>query len=122
MSEGYSLTAFAGSIGVCRSTINEWMEVHPEFSEAVRCAKAARLYEWERIGLKVAKDGGGTGSATVVVFGLKNMGGEEWADIQRSELTGKDGGAIQTETHVDLSSLTPEQLRAIASIKLPAEA
>ena len=32
MGLGYSLGAFAGFIGVSRSTINEWMAAHPEFS------------------------------------------------------------------------------------------
>jgi transcriptional regulator with XRE-family HTH domain len=122
MAEGYSLTAFAGKIDVSRSTINEWMENHPEFSEAVSRAKAKRLLKWEEIGLGVARNGGGTGSATVVVFGLKNMGGDEWADVQRSEITGKDGAPIRTESQVDLSGLTADQLRALASIKLPSEA
>lgn len=118
MGEGYSLTAFAGMIGVARSTINEWIDNHAEFSEAVSLAKAKRLAEWERIGLGVAKNGGGTGSATVVVFGLKNMGGDEWADVQRQEHTGKDGAPIQTETRttVDVSAATSEQLRVLANL------
>jgi hypothetical protein len=41
MRAGFSLTAFAGHIGVAPSTINVWMGAHPEFSEAVSRAKAA---------------------------------------------------------------------------------
>jgi transcriptional regulator with XRE-family HTH domain len=122
MGEGYSLSAFAGKIGVSRSTINEWMEHHAEFSEAVSRSKVKRLAHWEETALKVAKEGGGAGSATVVVFGLKNMGDDEWADVQRTEMTGKDGGAIKTEGTLDLSGLSQDQLRALASIKLPADA
>jgi transcriptional regulator with XRE-family HTH domain len=122
MAEGLSLGAFAGQLGVARSTINEWMENHPEFSEAVSRAKAKRLLHWERRALDVAKEGGGGGAATMVIFGLKNMGGDEWADVQRQELTGKDGGPIQAQNRVDLSALSPDQLRALASIKLPADA
>jgi hypothetical protein len=33
--QGYSLTAFAGEIGVCRDTISEWCRKHPEFSASV---------------------------------------------------------------------------------------
>lgn len=36
----------------------------------------------------------------------------------KQELTGADGGPIQTENKLDLSGLTDEQVRAIASIKL----
>ena len=41
MGQGYSLTAFAGLIGVNRSTITEWMNAHPDFSAAVTRGKAA---------------------------------------------------------------------------------
>lgn len=119
MGEGYSLGAFAGKIGVARSTLNEWIAANPDFSEAVSRAKAKRLAHWEEAGIKVAKDGGGAGSATMIVFGLKNMGDGEWSDTQRQEISGRDGAPIQST--IDLSGLTPEQLRAIASIKLPAD-
>lgn len=39
-------------------------------------------------------------------------------DAQKVEMTGKDGGPIQSENKLDLSGLTTEQLRAISSIKL----
>lgn len=39
-----------------------------------------------------------------------------------AEHTGADGGPIKTETAVDLTRLTEDQLRALASIKLPADA
>jgi hypothetical protein len=121
MARGYSFTAFAGSIGVCRATLDNWAAAHPEFLGARNRAKAKRLMHWETQGLTVAKEGGGGGQATIIAFGLKNMGDGEWADVQKTELTGKDGAPIQTEGRLDMTGLTPEQLRALASIKLPAE-
>lgn len=106
MGEGLSIGAFAGHIGVARSTINEWIEQYPEFSEAVSRAKAKRLLHWEREALRVARTGGGPGTATIIVFGLKNMGGDEWTDKVVTEHTGKDGGAIKAE------ALIPDDLRA----------
>lgn len=122
MAEGYSFTAFAGSIGVCRNTLDNWAKEHPEFLGARNRAKAQRLLHWEKSALKVAKDGGGTGSAQIVAFGLKNMGDGEWVDTQRQEHTGADGGPIQTNAALDLTGLSPDQLRALASIKLSADA
>lgn len=121
MAQGYSLGAFAGSIGVARSTINEWIDNQPDFSEAVSRAKAKRLMHWETAGLAVAKDGGGPGTATIIVFGLKNMGDADWSDRQQHELSGPGGAPIETKTTVDLSRLNPDQLRALASIKLPTD-
>ncbi|MCH4542726.1 DNA-packaging protein [Ochrobactrum sp. A-1] len=78
MSEGASLTSFAAEIGVARSSINEWMENHAEFSEAVKIGKAKCAAWWEKVGRSNAITG--DGNATLVIFGLKNMGAEDWRD------------------------------------------
>jgi transposase len=85
MAKGFSLTAFAGLIGVSRATINNWMAENPEFLEAVSRAKALRLVHWEKAAMKVAMSGGGPGTATVIVFGLKNMGSDDWSDTSKVE-------------------------------------
>lgn len=109
MKRGLSLTAFAGLIGVARSTINEWMAQNPEFSEAVGRAKAKRLLFWERQGLSVAESGGPGGQATMIIFGLKNMGGDEWKDKHDVEHTGPEGGAIPLSV-----TMSEERFREIA--------
>lgn len=91
MAEGFSLTAFAGKLGVSRATIDNWTKAHPEFLEAVSRAKAKRLMHWEGAALRVSEKGGGPGTATIIVFGLKNMGGDEWADKREVELSGALG-------------------------------
>ena len=88
MADGYSLTAFAGMIDVDRSTIGNWMDAHPEFFLAVSRGKAKRLLHWETSAMRVAERGGGPGTATIIVFGLKNMGGDEWADKSEVKNTG----------------------------------
>lgn len=85
MAKGFSLTAFAGLIGVSRSTLNEWIEQFPEFSEAASRGKALRLRDWENVALEMRRNGGGPGGATITVFGLKNMGGDEWSDTTKLE-------------------------------------
>ena len=109
---GYSLTAFAGEIGVCRATINNWCGEFPEFLEAVNRAKAARARWWEDRAREIAQNGGPGGQATMVIFGLKNHAPDDFREVTRQELTGKDGGPIETQ------SLTPEQRaqRAVALI------
>lgn len=97
MRAGFSMTAFAGHIGVARATLNNWMAEHPEFLEAVSRGKSARLLHWEEAAIRVAKRGGGPGTATIIMFGLKNMAPEEYSDTQKHEHTGKDGGPIKTE-------------------------
>jgi len=79
MGDGYSLTAFAGLIGVSRRVVDGWIAAHPAFAEAVGRAQARRLMHWERAALDVVERGG-AGSASVILFGLKTMGAQDWAD------------------------------------------
>lgn len=93
MREGVSLTAFAGSIGVARSSINEWIDKFPEFSEAVNVGKAACAAWYNLRARDVVMNGGSGAQATLIVFGLKNMDADSWRDKQ--EISGPEGGAIQ---------------------------
>ena len=45
MGQGYSLTAFAGSIGCGRGTVYEWEASIPAFYEAVNIARAKRVFK-----------------------------------------------------------------------------
>lgn len=98
MKRGFSLTAFAGEIGVARSTVHEWMAAHPEFSDAVKRGQAARVRFLEERLLN-----GDTGPrVTSHIFALKNADPEEWRDKQSHEHTGKDGGPIQYQDMSDV--------------------
>jgi hypothetical protein len=93
MSTGKSLTAFAAEIGVARSTIQEWEAEHPEFSVAVKKGKAKCAAWWEARGRQIAVSGGaGPGAATLAIFGMKNMGSDDWKD--KSELSADVGLTI----------------------------
>lgn len=96
---GHSVTAFAGHIGVARSTVFKWAEENQEFSDALKVGQAKATALWETILVKVARDGGG--NATAAIFGLKNRASEDWADKIVNEHTGKDGGPIETADVTD---------------------
>jgi hypothetical protein len=96
--EGLSLTAFAGIIGVARSTINVWMDEHAEFSEAVKIHAAKRTLCLER-GLLSADMGP---RVTARIFALKNAAPDEWADTHKTELT----GTIEHRTKEDVDAVT----------------
>lgn len=83
MEGGASLTSFAASISVARSSINEWMGAHPEFSEAVNVAKAKCAAWWEERGRQIAQGGGNSAAATLAVFGMKNMGADDWKEASQ---------------------------------------
>lgn len=85
-SDGYSLTAFAGHIGVSRQSIFEWTSKHPDFAAACQKAKAGCAAWWEaRLRERAIA---GEGSATAAIFGVKNMAPDDWADRQQTEVAG----------------------------------
>lgn len=109
MSQGASLTSFAAEVGVSRATINVWMQAHPEFLEAANAGKAKCAQWWERVARNNAESG--QGNATLTVFGLKNMGAEDWADKQQVDHTSSDGS--MTPKGLDASKLSTEALAEI---------
>lgn len=101
LAKGHSVTAFAGEIGVARSTVFLWAAEISEFSDALKVGQAKATSFWEDILVKVARDGGG--NATATIFGLKNRAGDDWSDKTTTEVTGKDGTPLipeQTPTEV----------------------
>lgn len=101
MTTGASLTSFAAEIDVARSTINEWMEANPEFSEAVKRGKAKCAAWWERKGREGAS-GESAVNPTLVIFGLKNMAADDWRDKQEHAHTSPDGSMTPQPTRIEL--------------------
>lgn len=84
--DGSSISSFAAKLRVSRSTITEWADVHPEFSVAVKAAKAAVAAWYDKTARKIAIDGGG--NATICIFGLKNFDEEDFRDKVEQHHTG----------------------------------
>ncbi|MEM6898451.1 MAG: hypothetical protein AAF583_01590 [Pseudomonadota bacterium] len=83
MGEGYSLTAFAGSIGVTRATVYNWLDEHEEFFDAVKIAKAKGQGVWEQmLRMQAMMNKGNTGA---IAFAMKNLYPDDWRDKQEVE-------------------------------------
>ena len=110
MAKGYSLDGAAGFMGFNPDTFYRWQHEHPYFSESVRKGRAAGTGWWERRVLEIAD--GAPGNITAALFGLKNRSraASGWHDITKTEVTGADGGAIQTEVKasIDAAALDPD--------------
>lgn len=85
---GFSLTAFAAEIGVCRDTISEWASVHPSFSAAARHAKSVRTRAWEERVAKAVENGCTGGQASLIQFMLKNHDPDTFRDKHEVGVSG----------------------------------
>lgn len=83
LSEGHSVTAFAGRIGVARSSVFKWAGEYPEFSDALKVGQAKAVEYWESRLKDIAS--GRDGNATAAIFGLKNRASDDWRDRQEVE-------------------------------------
>jgi hypothetical protein len=101
MGQGYSLTAFAGSIRVAKETVYRWIKEYSEFSDAVSRAKPARLTSLETKLLRSRKGA----ETTAAIFALRNADPDEWRDVKHQE----HSHSVKVET------LTDAQLYAIAA-------
>lgn len=111
LAQGFSITAFAGEIGVSRETIYAWEREKPEFSDALKIGKAKSALFWERR----LQSGDLLGpQITATIFALKNRVADEWRDRVVQEHTGADGGPIKTED-VNARELIERRIAGIAS-------
>jgi hypothetical protein len=107
MSQGHSLTSFAGSILVARDTVYGWIKAFPAFSDAVSRARPARVQALEAKLLRSRKGA----ETTAAIFALRNAAPDEWRDQKYTE----------HQHVVDVSRLTDAQLHAIAAGASPAD-
>lgn len=81
MAEGLSLTAAMAELGYHRQTAYDWIDAHPEFSDAVKLGQSKRQLFLERRLLKADQGAVVTSS----IFALKNTGTGDWRDKQEVE-------------------------------------
>ncbi|MDE2096560.1 MAG: hypothetical protein KGL39_04880 [Patescibacteria group bacterium] len=102
---GYSLTAFAGEIGVSRETVYEWERTIPEFSDAIKKARAKRVWCLEK---RLLKADATKAEVTTSIFALKNACPQEWREKIELDQTVKHEIA-----DYDLSALDSDKITAI---------
>lgn len=112
MSRGLSLTAAAANEDVHRERVYDWEKVHPDFAELVALARAKRQ-AWLEDQITTTTMGP---RVTAMIFALKNANPKEWADRNHTEITGKDGGPIESKTVLDVSGMSEEELAVLVKV------
>lgn len=123
----------ADFFGVVEATIYTWKATHPSFLEATKSGKeiadaevADKLFRratgYSHPAVKIFNDQGApmvvdyvehyAPDTTAAIFWLKNRRPDLWRDVNRQEVTGKDGGPIDVRKSVEM---TDEELERIAA-------
>ena len=124
MAGGHSAEAGAAKIGISARSLFEWQKLHPEFLMAIQEGRHRAVLFWESLAIDVAR--GKPGNSQMITLALKNRSraASGWHhDVQKTEVTGADGGAIQTEvkTTIDATVLAPEARAALRAAILAAK-
>lgn len=92
-------------IGISDETLRKYYTDELEVSAAMMNAQVAQ----NLFSIATSKGAGAVASA---IFWMKTRGG--WREVERKEITGKDGGAININTNsLDVSQLDDDQLEAL---------
>lgn len=112
----------ACEIGVLRENLYDWAKVHPEFSTALKLAKQLEQKWWENKGV----EGMGAERFNAVVWrtSMQARFRDDYTEKKITEVTGKDGGAIQTESRatIDASNMSQEERDILRTALLAAKA
>lgn len=110
--QGMGFAEMACAIGVTRETLNEWRALNPEISDALKEALQFSQAWWESKGRDATVGKIDGFNATAWIFNMKNRFRADWNDRSAVEITGKDGGPMQTQD-VPASQRLLERLSSI---------
>jgi hypothetical protein len=102
---GKSLTWIATELGVVKQTVHNWMAAHPEFLDAMTRAKELSQRWWEDKGQEGMEQQGFNSSVWSRSMAARFP--DDWREVKGTELTGKDGGAIQAVTKIERVIVDP---------------
>lgn len=120
--DGASKAELTLAIGINRDTFHEWTRSNPDFSEAVKVCELHAQIWWEKHGRKGMTGENKDFNSTAFIFQMKNRFRGDYMDTSRTEVTGKDGGAVQIEAKVvDVEDLDDEQLALLEAALLTAK-
>lgn len=100
---GLSFNAFAGHIGVGKSTLYNWILRYPEFRKAKEIFTARSQFWWEETGIKGMKNEIPYFNAAIWCFNMKNR--FFWRDKIQFDMT-----KVNDDTLLDLARVALEQI------------
>jgi hypothetical protein len=103
MKKGFGINTFGALVDTCRDTVYEWVNVHPEFSDAYKRGREHYELFWERIGTM------GT------VGQIKGFNPGSWVFIMKNRFKWTDRTET-TQTHeIKLVPMTMKEVKEVVA-------
>lgn len=93
---GYTDKQLAEYFDVSEQTLNAWKKKYPEFLESLKAGKE----EADSAVVGALYEKAIAGDTTAMIFWLKNRQRYQWRDKVNHEVSGQDGGPIESVTRV----------------------
>ena len=90
LANGKSIARVATNLGVCRDSIYDWRDKHPEFARALKQGKDSAQAYWEDIGEEGVMGEIKNFSATTWIFTMKNRFRDDYAEDKESKNVSED--------------------------------
>jgi hypothetical protein len=87
--QGKSITAMANACGVARETMYAWMDLYPDFSDAIKLARQHAMEWWETTGQGQSRGKYEGSNATSMIFMMKNQFPEDYRDRREIDHSGE---------------------------------
>lgn len=108
--QGASIAEMAFELNVCRNTLKAWAAEHDEFLTAFTRATLASQVWWERKGRSGMEKSSSEFQASIWSRSMAARFPDDWREVKGTELTGKDGGAIETVGRVERVIIDPSDI------------
>jgi predicted DNA-binding protein (UPF0251 family) len=115
--EGMKRTNAIQEVGITRCTLADHLQKEPHFRDALEQAEMDQEKNHNEKVEDALFDAAESGNVTAIQVYLYNRVPERWADKRNLQLTGKDGGPIETVDYGKaLKNLSSEELRSLDEI------
>ncbi len=106
--QGGSIETFGPTIGKVKQTIYNWRNTQPDFADACAIALGLATFEDEKVLHQIIQHGDKDKKLGALIYRLGNRAPDVWRNVQRTEITGAEGGPLQTVQRVERHVIDPK--------------
>lgn len=94
--QGGTIASFAAVLGIAKQTVYNWRKQYPEFDLACEVGIGRAVFEDEKVLHHLVTVGDRDKRLGPVLYRLGNRAPDVWRNVQKTEVSGPDGGPVAT--------------------------